>query len=131
MDQLHTLPGLTVVTPGDPAYDSWNGRSANARLKGSPSCIIPVTSIGELTIALQETVNENQHLAIRGGGHCLENFVTGPEVEVIIDISMMKGVRYDSEFNAIEILAGVTLGEIHEKKMLYKKVKGAIGRMFI
>ena len=115
MDQLKQASALNVITPGNPEYDYWNSRSANMRLKGKPSRIIPVSSVKELTAALQETVNENYRLAIRGGGHCLENFVSNNEVEVIIDISQMKGINYDPEFNAIEIKAGVTLGEMHEQ----------------
>jgi len=84
-------------------------------MKGTPKQIIPVNSIDELTTALQETVNNKYRLAIRGGGHCLENFVSDSAVEVIIDISGMKGIRYDAAFNAIEIMAGVTLGEMHKK----------------
>jgi len=114
-DRLQAPSQLNVITPGNPDYEYWNSRSANVRLKGSPSHIIPVHSIEELAMALQETVNENYRLAIRGGGHCLENFVSDAAVKVIIDISGMKGIRYDPEFNAIEIMAGVTLGEMHEK----------------
>jgi hypothetical protein len=115
MDQLQTPPTLTIITPGDPDYNYWNNRNANQRLAGKPFRIIPVNSIDELTSALQETVNENYRLAIRGGGHCLENFVSDAAVKVIIDTSGMKGINYDPEFNAIEIMAGVTLGEMHEK----------------
>ena len=112
---MQTSSQLNVITPGDPDYKYWNGRSANVRLKGNPSQIIPVNSIETLAMALQETVNKNHRLAIRGGGHCLENFVSDDAVEVIIDISGIKGIQYDPEFNAIEIMAGVTLGEMHEK----------------
>ena len=77
-------------------------RSANVRLKGSPSHIIPVYSIEELTNALQATVNEGYHLAIRGGGHCLENFVSDDAVKVIIDISGIKGIRYDPDMGSVE-----------------------------
>ena len=115
MDQFQTSSTLTIINPGDPDYNYWNNRNANLRLVGKPLRIIPVNSIDELTSALQETVNENYRLAIRGGGHCLENFVSDAAVKVIIDISGMKGINYNPEFNAIEIMAGVTLGEMHEK----------------
>lgn len=115
MNPLEAQPGLTIITPADPGYEYWNSRSANARLKGKPSCIIPASSIEALTNALQETVNANHRLVIRGGGHCLENFVSDEAVEVIIDILMIKGIKYDPEFNDIEIMAGVTLGEMHEE----------------
>ena len=115
MQQVKTWPEVPVLSPADPGYEYWNSRSANARLKGHPSHIVPVNSIQDLASALQQAVDGNRRLAIRGGGHCLENFVSDEAVEVIIDISMMKGIQYDPELNAIEIKAGITLGEMHEK----------------
>ncbi len=101
--------------PGDPAYEQWNDRGANLRFKGRPSAIIVVDNTDALADALQATINAGLHLAIRGGGHCLENFVADPAVQVVIDISQLKGIRYDPEKNAIEVKAGNTVGEMHEK----------------
>lgn len=106
---------LRVIHPGDEQYDQWNNRAANLAFIGRPSSIIPVSSENELIAALQATVDKKQHLAIRGGGHCMEDFVGNPDVQVIIDISQMKGIRYDAEMNAIEIKAGNTLGEVQQK----------------
>jgi FAD/FMN-containing dehydrogenases len=101
--------------PGDPGYEQWNDRSVNLRLKGRPSVIIAVDHTEALAAALQSAVDAGQHLAIRGGGHCLENFVADPAVQVVIDISQTKGIRHDPEKNAIEVKAGNTVGEMHEK----------------
>jgi hypothetical protein len=101
--------------PGDPAYEQWNDRGVNLRFKGRPSFIIAVDNADALAEALQAAVNAGHHLAVRGGGHCLENFVADPTVQLIIDISLMKGIRYDPEKNAIEVKAGNTVGEMHEK----------------
>jgi FAD binding domain/Berberine and berberine like len=101
--------------PGDPAYEQWNDRGFNTRFKGNPSLIVSVNDTTALIDALQAAVNAGQHVAVRGGGHCLENFVADPAVRVIIDISQMKGIRYDPERNAIEVKAGNTVGEMHDK----------------
>ena len=105
---------LKIITPGKPEYDEWNNRGFNLRFNGRPSEIIPVSTTEELTDALQYAVHKGYRLAIRGGGHCLENFVSNPEVDVVVDISGMKGVRIDEDRNAIEVKAGTTLGEMHE-----------------
>jgi FAD/FMN-containing dehydrogenase len=103
------------IKAGDHEFDKWNDRGVNLRVKGTPSRIIPVGSVEELAVALQETVDKKQRLAVRCGGHCLENFVGDPAVESVIDISMMKGIRMDDSMNAVEIMAGNTLGEVHQK----------------
>jgi len=105
---------LNIINPGNSTYDDWNNRGVNLRFSGKPSQIIPVSTPGELADALQYAVDKDFRLAIRGGGHCLENFVSNPDIKVVIDISGMKGIRYDPAMNAIEIQAGTTLGEMYE-----------------
>jgi len=100
--------------PGDPAYEQWNEKGANLRFKGRPSVIVTVDHTEALISALQSAVDSGLHVAVRGGGHCLENFVADPAVQVIIDISQLKGIRYDPEKNAIEVKAGNTVGEMHQ-----------------
>jgi hypothetical protein len=100
--------------PGDPAYEQWNDRGANLRFKGRPSVIVTVDHTEALISALQSAVDSGLHVVVRGGGHCLENFVADPAVQVIIDISQLKGIRYDPEKNAIEVKAGNTVGEMHQ-----------------
>ncbi len=66
--------------PGDPEYESWNDRGANLRFKGRPSLIVATGNVNVLQEALQEAVDAGDHVVIRGGGHCLENFVADPSV---------------------------------------------------
>jgi hypothetical protein len=100
---------------GDPEFETWNDRGVNLRFKGRPLQIIAVDNEDALQEALQQAVDGGEHLSIRGGGHCLENFVADPLVKVIIDISEMKGIRNDPEKNAIEVKAGNTVGEMHQE----------------
>ncbi|MBC7902717.1 MAG: FAD-binding oxidoreductase, partial [Gemmatimonadaceae bacterium] len=105
---------LQVIRPEDPQYGFWNSRGVNLQFAGKPAGIIPVISDEELAEALQQAVSQKQKLAVRGGGHCLENFVANDAVEIIIDISQLKGIRYDPAMNAIEVRAGNTVGEVSE-----------------
>jgi hypothetical protein len=105
---------LKIITPDRPEYEDWNNRGVNLRYSGKPSEIIPVTTTEDLINALQYAVDKKYRLAIRCGGHCLENFVSNSEIQIIIDISAMKGIRYDEAMQAIEIIAGTTLGEMYE-----------------
>ena len=104
-----------AITPDNPKYETWNDRGANQLFKGRPDCIIPVSTIAELKEALQNAVQQDQWLVVRGGGHCLENFVANPEVKIIIDISGIKGVRFDNKFHCFEVMAGETVGQMHQK----------------
>jgi len=105
---------LKIIKPDEPAYEEWNNRGANLRFSGRPAEIIPVATADELETALQYAVDRNYRVAVRSGGHCLENFVSNPEINIVIDISGIKGIRYDGAMNAIEIHAGTTLGEMYE-----------------
>ncbi|MEO5999113.1 MAG: FAD-binding protein [Chitinophagaceae bacterium] len=118
-ESSNTPAGSLVVSdkilPDDPRYKYSSNKKFNLRFSGKPDYIRLVQSIDELMFALQEAVTENQRVVIRCGGHCLENFVDDIAVKVVIDISMMKGVRFDTEMGAFEIIAGTTVGEMYEK----------------
>ena len=104
-----------AITPKDSLYNEWNNRGVNELFKGHPDYIIPVNTVAELKLALQDVVSKGQYLAIRGGGHCLEGFVANPDVQVIIDISQIKGVRFDDKRQCFEVMAGETTGEMLQK----------------
>jgi hypothetical protein len=61
--------------------------------------------------AVQDAVSEGQRLAVTSGGHCLEGFVSDPDVRVLLDMSPMKRVYYDAGMRAIAVEAGATVGE--------------------
>jgi hypothetical protein len=48
---------------------------------------------------------------VTSGGHCLEGFVSDPDVRVIVDVSPMKRIYYDAARRAIAVEAGATVGE--------------------
>jgi len=56
-------------------------------------------------------VSEGSRLVVTSGGHCLEGFVSDPDVRVIVDVSPMKRIYYDKEMRAIAVEAGATVGE--------------------
>ncbi len=115
MEQLYVSALTGIINRNDNRFEEWNNRDANTRVKGNPDGIIPVQSTQQLIPVLQELVDQKKRIAVRCGGHCLENFVTDPEIELVIDISGMKGIRFDAAKDAYEIMAGNTLGEVHEK----------------
>jgi hypothetical protein len=99
------------IDPDDPRYLAVIDKRFNKRFRASPDYVRLVNSTDQLVSAIQDAVSEGRRLVVTSGGHCLEGFVSDPEVRVIIDVSPMKRVYYDAERGAVAIEAGATVGE--------------------
>jgi FAD/FMN-containing dehydrogenase len=99
------------IGPDDPRYREVVEKRFNKRFSASPDYVRLVGSTGQVIAAVEDAVREGRRLAVTSGGHCLEGFVSDPEVRVIIDVSPMKRVYYDAEQGAITVEAGATVGE--------------------
>jgi aclacinomycin oxidase len=106
------------IGPDDPRYAALVGRGFNKRFAGKPDYVRLVHSADDVIDAVQDAVREGRRVVARGGGHCLEGFVDDPDVRVIIDTSLMTGVRFDPGRGAFEIDAGTTLGEAYRRLFL-------------
>jgi FAD binding domain/Berberine and berberine like len=83
----------------------------NKRFRASPNYVRLVSSTDQVVSAVEEAVSERRRLVVTSGGHCLEGFVSDPEVRVIIDVSPMKRVYFDAERCAVAVECGATVGE--------------------
>jgi FAD/FMN-containing dehydrogenase len=99
------------IGPGDPRYAAVVEKRFNKRFKASPDYVRLARSTADVAAAVEEAVKEGRRLVVTSGGHCLEGFVSDPDVRVIIDVSPMKRVDYDAERRAISVEAGATVGE--------------------
>src|SRR6266540_6320397 len=99
------------IGPDDPRYLAVVDKRFNKRFSASPDYLRLVSSADQVVSAVEEAVREGRRLAVTSGGHCLEGFVSDPEVRVIIDVSPMKRVYYDPEWAAVAVEAGATVGE--------------------
>jgi aclacinomycin oxidase len=79
------------IGPDDPRYLAVVEKRFNKRFRASPDYVRLVGSTDEVVEAVEEAVREGRRLAVTSGGHCLEGFVSDPEVRVIIDMSPMSG----------------------------------------
>jgi FAD binding domain/Berberine and berberine like len=109
-------PAVTV-RPEDPRYADLVGRGSR-RFVGKPDYVRLVCSTEQVVDAVQDAVRERLRVAVRSGGHCLENFVADPAVRVVLDTSLMTAVDYDSEMGAFAIEPGVRLGEAYRQLFL-------------
>ena len=99
------------IAPGDPRYLAVVEKRFNKRFRAAPDYVRLAGSTAEVAAAVEEAVREGRRLAVTSGGHCLEGFVSDPEVRVILDVSPMKRVYHDGEMRAIAVEAGATVGE--------------------
>ena len=95
------------IGPDDPRYLA----VVNKRFSARPDYVRLVSSTKQVVSAVEEAAREGRRLVATSGGHCLEGFVSDPEVQVIIDVSPMKRVYYDAERGAVAVEAGATVGE--------------------
>src|SRR5436305_4783064 len=99
------------ITPGDPRYLAVVDKRFNKRFSARPDYVRLAGSTEQVVSAVEEAVREGRRLVVTSGGHCLEGFVSDPEVRVILDISPMKSVYYDAARGAVAVEAGATVGE--------------------
>ncbi|GII76221.1 FAD-linked oxidase [Sphaerisporangium rufum] len=112
-----TAFGPSTITRDDPRYDSML-RGTNHRHVGSPDYIRVVTTTAQVVDAVNEAVAAGRPIAVRSGGHGLENFVADPRVKVLLDMSEMTAVYYDERRHAFAIEPGATLGHVY--RVLFK-----------
>jgi len=95
----------------DARYRAVVEKQFNKRFVASPDYVRLASSTDDVISAVDDAVRERRRLVVTSGGHCLEGFVSDPDVRVIIDVSPMKRVTYDTERRAIAVEAGATVGE--------------------
>jgi hypothetical protein len=81
-----------AIGPDDPRYADLVLRGNNRRFVATPEAIYRAGSTGQVVRAVEEAVRAGKRIAVRGGGHCFENFVDDDLVKVILDLSALTEV---------------------------------------
>jgi len=110
-------PQAVSVTPDDQQYPDCI-RGMNQRYIGNPEKVQIVNSTKQVVQAVQEAVDQKKRLTVVSSGHCFEDFIFDPAVQVVIDVSKLNAIHYDPARNAIAIGSGATVLEVYET--LYK-----------
>jgi FAD binding domain/Berberine and berberine like len=97
--------------PEDPRYRAVLEQRFNRRFSATPDYVRLAGSAEEVIAAVEDAVREDRRLVVTSGGHCLEGFVSDPEVRVILDVSPMNRVYADPGLGAVAVEAGATVGE--------------------
>jgi len=99
------------IGPDDPRYSTVVDKRFNKRFAARPDYVRLAHSTEDVVSAVADAVRENRRLVVTSGGHCLEGFVSDPEVKVIVDVSPMKRVAFDADRGAVVVEGGATVGE--------------------
>ncbi|MEW1544995.1 FAD-binding protein [Streptomyces tsukubensis] len=116
-DCLPAPPAKDIRTD-DPRYAELNARGYNGRFSGRPESIRLVHRADHVVDAVDEALRTGRRIAVRSGGHCFEDFVDDPAVQIVVDVSELKSVRYDPAHRAFAVESGATLGDVYRSLYL-------------
>jgi FAD/FMN-containing dehydrogenase len=106
-----------LVHPGEATYDEhrkvWNG-SIDRR----PGLIARCTGVADLRSALAYARRTGGPVAVRGGGHSFPGHSTC-DGGVLVDLSLMKGIRVDPVRRTARAQGGVLLGELDRETQAF------------
>jgi len=99
-----------LIHPGSPAYDE--ARAVyNGMIDRRPALIARCVDAGDVITAVNYAREHDLPLAVRGGGHHGAGLGVCDD-GLVIDLSLMKGVRVDPEARTALVMGGSTLGEV-------------------
>lgn len=111
------FPGARVARD-DPRYPALV-RGFNLRWVGKPWYVQVCGSPEQVRAAVQQALDANprRRVTMRSGGHCYEDFVSGNDDGVIVDVSQLNGVYRVEDYYCVE--AGCALWNVYTQ--LYKQ----------
>jgi hypothetical protein len=114
---LETRLQGTLIRPGDASYESqrrvWNGS-----IDRYPASIARCADASDVATALRFARTHGLLVAVRGGGHSFPGHSVCDD-GMVIDLSLMKGIRVDPDAHTARVQAGVLLGELDQATQNY------------
>ncbi|WP_020579865.1 FAD-binding oxidoreductase [Actinopolymorpha alba] len=115
-DDVRTLESRLhgrLVSPADTDYDEaravWNGM-----IDRRPALIARCTGVADVIAAVTFAREHDLLVGVRGGGHNVSGVAVCDD-GLVVDLSLMKGVRVDPIGRTVQAQGGVTIGELdHE-----------------
>src|SRR5438067_6400981 len=99
-----------IVRPDDPSYEEhrqvWNGS-----IDRHPAVIARCTGVADVIAAVRFGRETGLPVAVRGGGHSFPGQSVCDD-GLVIDLSLMRGIRVDPARRTVRVQAGVLLGEL-------------------
>jgi FAD/FMN-containing dehydrogenase len=106
-----------LIQPGDLNYDE--ARTIyNAMIDKRPALIAQCETVADVIAAVNFARDNNVIVAIRGGGHNGPGLGTVDD-GLVIDLSLMNGVRVDPTARTARVEGGALLGQLHHATQAY------------
>ena len=99
-----------LIASGDPDYDEAR-KLFNAMIDKRPAVIARCVDVGDVITAVRFAREHNLTVAIRGGGHN-GGGLGSVDRGLVIDLSLMKGIRVDPARRVAQVQGGATLGDV-------------------
>ncbi|WP_020523738.1 FAD-binding oxidoreductase [Catelliglobosispora koreensis] len=106
-----------LLSPGDAGYDT--ARSVwNAMVDRRPRMIVRVASVADVVAAVRLARESDLEIGVRCGGHNVAGFAV-PDGGLMIDLSLMGGVRIDPVQRRAWVQGGALLGAVDRASQPY------------
>jgi hypothetical protein len=106
-----------LVHRGDPTYDErrkiWNGA-----IDRYPALIARCAGVADVIAAVKFARGTDLPLAVRSGGHSFPGLSTCDD-GIVIDLSLMKGIRVDPKARTARVQAGALLGDLDRETQAF------------
>jgi FAD/FMN-containing dehydrogenase len=106
-----------LVRPADPSYDEqrkiWNGS-----IDRSPALIAKCAGVADVMAAVTFGREGALDVAVRSGGHSFPGHSLC-DGGLVIDLSLMKGIRVDPDARTVRVQAGALLGELDRETQAF------------
>jgi len=117
VERLSNLVHGPVLGPGDEGYDAarriWNGA-----IDRRPACVARCTGVADVVAAVRFARERDLQVAVRSGGHGVGGHALC-DGGLVIDLSLMKGIRVDPVARTARAEAGVLWGELDREAQLF------------
>lgn len=109
--------GGGIIFPGDPSYDQartlWN-----AMIDKHPALIVRCAGVSDVINSVNFARDNNLLVAVRGGGHSFPGNSVCDD-GLVIDLSLMKGIRVDPSRRTVRAEGGVKWGEFDRETQAF------------
>jgi FAD/FMN-containing dehydrogenase len=106
-----------IVLPGSAGYDAarivWNGM-----IDRRPAVVARCAGAEDVIRAIRFGREQDLTVAVRSGGHSIGGFSTCDD-GIVIDLSLMRGVRVDPEHRTAHVNGGSLLGELDREAQAF------------
>jgi hypothetical protein len=106
-----------LVRPGDASYEE-RRKVWNASIDRYPALIARCADVADVIEAVRFARTHQLLVAVRGGGHSYPGYGVC-DGGMVIDLSLMKGIRVDPEARTVRAQAGVLLGELDRETQAF------------